>query len=208
VSRQVAARVAARYPTRFLRHYVRGKIASDPLYGAVFDRLRDTRDPILDVGCGAGFLAWYLRERGLTVPIRGVDHDEAKITMARRVADESMSFVRGDAGDAGEWSGTVLMLDLLHYLDSDRQRQMLERAASQATTVVVRDAINDGSWRYRMTYAQETFARAIGWLNVERLHFPTRETITTPFGEFSSEVVPLWGSTPFNNYLFVFRRTT
>jgi hypothetical protein len=142
------------------------------------------------------------------VQIRGIDHDVAKISMARRVADESMSFVRGDAGDAGEWSGTILMLDLLHYLDSDRQRQMLERAAAQATTVVVRDAVNDGSWRYRMTYAQEAFARAVGWLNAERLHFPTRETITAPFEGFASEVVPLWGRTPFNNYLFVFRRNT
>jgi SAM-dependent methyltransferase len=206
VSGEVAARVAARYPTRFLRHYVRGKIAGDPLYAAVFERLRDSRDPILDVGCGAGFLALYLRERGIAVPIRGIDHDGTKIAIASQVADESMSFVKGDARDAGQWSGTVLLLDLLHYLDAEQQRHMLERAASQAATVVVRDAVNDGSWRYRVTYAQEVLARAIGWLNVERLHFPTRDAITRPFVDFEAEVVPLWGRTPFNNYLFVFRR--
>jgi len=204
----VAARVAARYPTRFLRHYVRGKIASDPLYGAVFERLRDTRDPILDVGCGAGFLALYLRERGMTVHIRGIDHDGAKIEIARRVGDESVSFETGDARDAGEWSGTVLMLDLLHYFDSVQQRQMLESAAAHATTVIVRDAINDGSLRYRLTYAQESLARAIGWLKAERLHFATRESIVAPFAGFEAEVLPLWGRTPFNNYLFVFRRPT
>jgi SAM-dependent methyltransferase len=208
VSGDVAERVAARYPTRFLRHYVRGKISGDPLYGAVFERLRDSRDPILDVGCGAGFLALYLRERGISVPIRGIDHDGPKIAVACRVADESMSFVVGDARDAGEWSGTILMLDLLHYLDAEQQRQVLERAASRATMVVIRDAVNDGSWRYRMTYAQELLARAIGWLNADRLHFPTREAITGPFEGFESEVVPLWGRTPFNNYLFVFRRAT
>lgn len=208
MSRDVAARVAARYPTRFLRLYVRGKIGSDPLYRAVFEQLQDTRDPILDLGCGAGFLALYLRERGVTAPIRGIDHDAGKIAIARRVASDDMSFDTGDARDSGQWSGTVLMLDLLHYFDSAQQRRMLESAAANANRIIVRDAVNDGSWRYRLTYAQESLARAIGWLKAERLHFATREAIMTPFAGFVSEVVPLWGRTPFNNYLFVFTRST
>lgn len=202
----MAARVAGQYPTRFLRHYVRGKIASDPLYDAVFERLRETRDPILDVGCGAGVLALYLRERGVRTHIRGIDHDGAKIAIARRVGGESVSFEVGDARDAGNWSGTVLMLDLLHYFDSEEQRRLLENASRHANTIIVRDAVNDGSWRYRLTYAQESLARAIGWLKAERLHFATREAIAAPFEGFAAEVIPLWGRTPFNNYLFVFKR--
>lgn len=208
MSREVAARVAGRYPTRFLRYYVRSKIASDPLYDAVFERLRETCDPILDVGCGAGFLALYLRERGVTAHIRGIDHDGGKIAIARRAGGESVSFEIGDARDAGEWPGTILMLDLLHYFDSAAQRRLLANAAVHANTIIVRDAISDGSWRYRLTYAQESLARAIGWLKAERLHFAARETILAPFEGFASEVVPLWGRTPFNNYLFVFRRPT
>ena len=71
----IAARIAARFPSRFLRIYVRGKMSSDPLYSAVYERLRDRDEPILDVGCGAGLLALYLREHGHRAPIRGIDHD-------------------------------------------------------------------------------------------------------------------------------------
>jgi SAM-dependent methyltransferase len=203
----VATRVAARYPTRFLRHYARGKISGDPLYEAVFERLRGSTEPILDLGCGAGFLALYLRERGVTAPIHGIDHDAGKIAMAKQAAGEWMTFAEGDVRDQGDWPGTVLMLDLLHYFDLETQSRLLNRTAASATTLILRDAVNDGSWRYRVTYAQETFSRAIGWLQAERLHFATREAIVSPFAGFETEVVPMFGRTPFNNYLFVFRRS-
>jgi trans-aconitate methyltransferase len=198
--------IAARYPTRFLRHYARAKIDDDPLYDSVFERLRGSRDPILDLGCGAGFLALYLRERGVTAPILGIDHDAAKIAVARQVAGEAMRFEKGDVREAGAWSGTILMLDVLHYFDDPTQARLLEQAAAHATTVILRDAVNDGSWRYRATYAQESISRAVGWLKAERLHFATREAITAAFSEFTTEVVPQFRRTPFNNYLFVFRR--
>jgi hypothetical protein len=99
------------------------------------------------------------------------------------------------------------MLDVLHYLDDDGQRALLAEA-SKAKMVIIRDAVRDGTWRYRATYAQETFARAVRWLQADRLNFPRRETIVDAFHGFESEVVPLWGRTPFNNYLFVFRRAS
>ena len=55
--------------------------------------------------------------------------------------------------------GTVVLLDLLHYFTSDEQARILAAAAAHATTVIIRDAVRDGSWRYRMTYAQEMFSR-------------------------------------------------
>ena len=202
----MAARVAARYPTRFLRSYARGKISGDPLYDAVFTRLHGRDEPILDLGCGAGFLALYLRERGVTSPIHGIDHDAEKIAVARGVAGDGMTFECGDVRGLDAWPGTILMLDLLHYFDAATQARMLAQTAAHAATVILRDAVRDGSWRYRMTHAQESFSRAIGWLKAERLHFATRETIVGAFAGFRAEVLPMFGRTPFNNYLFVFRR--
>jgi len=54
--------------------------------------------------------------------------------------------------------------------------------------------------------AAELFARGVQWIHAERLHFPTRERIVSAFEGFDAEVMPLWGATPFNNYLFVFTR--
>lgn len=199
--------VAALYPGRSLRSYVRWKVKTDPVYGAVFERLRGTSDPIVDVGCGAGVLAAYLRARGFEAPVTGVDHDARKIAIARGLGLRDATFDIGDAG-AIDLSGTIVMLDLLHYFDAAAQASLLRRAAAASNLVIIRDAVRDGSWRYRATYAQEAFARAIRWLKAERLNFPSRETIVDAFAGFDAEIVPLWGRTPFNNYLFVFRRSS
>jgi SAM-dependent methyltransferase len=203
---ELADEVAARYPTRFLRIYVRAKIRTDPVYAAVFDRLRLSDEPLLDVGCGVGILPLYLRARGFTAAIHGVDHDERKIAIARTVMPDA-TFVTGDARAAMNHGGTVVLLDLLHYLTSREQTDILAAAAAHATTVIIRDALRDGSWRYRLTYAQEMFSRVVRWLRAERLHFPARGEVLDPFAGFVAEVVPLYGRTPFNNYLFVFRRS-
>src|SRR5207247_1223560 len=79
---EVARRVAALSPTRSVRMYVRWKIASDSVYDAVYQR---ARGPILDLACGAGVLAAYLRARGCDAPITGIDHDARKIEVAQRL---------------------------------------------------------------------------------------------------------------------------
>jgi SAM-dependent methyltransferase len=200
---EVARRVAALYPMRSLRMYVRWKIASDAVYDAVFQR---ARGPILDLGCGAGVLAAYLRARGCDAPITGIDHDARKIEVAQRLNLRDATFRIGDASSI-DTRDTVVMLDLLHYFDDDAQRALLAGAA-RSNLVIIRDAIRDGTWRYRATYAQETFARGVRWLKAERLNFPRRETIVEAFRGFDSEIIPLWGRTPFNNYLFVFKRAS
>ncbi|MBV8545297.1 MAG: hypothetical protein JO088_11180, partial [Acidobacteria bacterium] len=40
----VASRIAARYPSGFLRAYVRSKLRIDPVYAAVFERLSDNTE--------------------------------------------------------------------------------------------------------------------------------------------------------------------
>lgn len=201
----VAHRIAARYPTAFLRAYVRAKVRIDPVYAAVFERIGGSTDAVLDVGCGVGILAAYLRTRGFAAPIRGMDHDERKVAVAGSVVRDA-TFEVADARSATATGGTVVLLDLLHYFRSGDQNAILASAAN-AATVIIRDAIRDGSWRYRLTYAQETFSRAVRWLRAERLHFLMRDEIVRPFAKFEAEVVPLYGRTPFNNYLFVFRRS-
>jgi trans-aconitate methyltransferase len=194
----------AQYETRFLRNYARSKLATDPLYAAVAERLRGTTGTIADIGCGIGLMAAYLRNEGFLQPIIGVDHDEAKIAQARR-AVPSAAFAVGDARDAIPNVSSVLLLDVLHYFDDEEQSRILADA-SRADLVIIRDALSDGTWRYRMTKLAEMFARGVRWTKAERLNFPTRERIVSAFDGFTSEITPMWGATPFNNYLFVFRK--
>ncbi|HEX3108791.1 MAG TPA: class I SAM-dependent methyltransferase [Thermoanaerobaculia bacterium] len=201
--------IAARYDTLFLRWYARSKLATDPLYDAVAKRLRGHPYPVVDIGCGIGLMAFHLREQGFAQPITGIDHDAMKIAEASRAAYDGIRFTTGDARDAIPVGSSVLLLDVLHYFDAAEQSGILEnvaRAVPPGGVAIIRDAVRDGSWRYRATYAAELFARGIHWIRAERLEFPMQDRIVSAFDGFDAEVTPLWGSTPFNNYLFVFTK--
>lgn len=208
-----AQSIADRFGSRWLKSYVRRKIQWDPVYAAARRVLAGSTLPILDVGCGVGLLAFYLRESGFQQDLVGIDTDGEKIATAREIAPSfpgRLEFIHGDATrDLGGFEGNVALLDVLHYLTDEQQRVLLAECANRVApggAMIIRDCIRDGSLRYRLTWLEETFARTIGWLRVPRLNFPTRETLTAPFKGFTSEISPLWGKTPYNNYLIVFRR--
>jgi len=199
------ADVAALFDSRFLRNYARSKLARDPVYAAVASRLPEL--PLLDLGCGVGLLALSLRQRGFRAPVTGIDHDPRKIEAASKARGADTLVRVGDVRDPIDFQGSVALLDVLHYFSDDDQQRILRNAASCVApggVAIIRDAVRDGSWRYRATYIEETFARSIGWLRGERLNFPTRESIVAAFDGFAAEIVPMWGRSPFNNYLFVF----
>jgi len=205
--------IAKRFRGRFLQGYVRGKLRGDPVYSAVFSRFRDVPGPVLDIGCGIGLLGQIVREGGLALEVVGIDFDERKIAAANEATEgiEGLRFELGDARKRREFAGSVVLLDLLHYFRDDEQREILENAASYARpadVVIIRDCINDGSWRYRATWLEETFATSLGWLRGERLNFPTADSICSVFRQrgFDEEIVPMWGRTPFNNHLLTFRK--
>ncbi len=211
----VEERVARQFRSRFLRSYSRSKLRNDPAYNAVLQHLETVSTPLYDIGCGIGLLEFFLRENGWTAPITAIDHDQRKIASAQEVATHyrDLSFWSGDARDPVPHGFSVAALDVLHYFTETEQQAILDSIADAVApggVVLIRDAVRDSSMRYRMTAIQERFSRAIRWLKAERLHFPTREMVEGPFRSrgFAVEVTPLWGATPFNNYLFVFRRPT
>jgi 2-polyprenyl-3-methyl-5-hydroxy-6-metoxy-1,4-benzoquinol methylase len=213
MSDAAAARVAEQLPTRFLRGYAGGKLRSDPVYRATANALAGRPHPLFDIGCGIGLLQFYLRENGFSQPMIGVDHDAKKVDVARSLGERygTLNFIAGDARAAIPSGHNITALDVLHYFTEAEQRALVHAIADAVPAggvAVIRDAIRDGSIRYRMTAMQEMFSRAIRWLKAERLNFPTRELIMRPFLDrgFTVQITPAWGGTPFNNYLFVCSR--
>lgn len=209
----VERRIAQLFPSPFLRSYSRSKLRTDPVYRGVLERLRGVSTPLYDIGCGVGLLEFFLRENGWSAPITGIDHDAGKIATATAIARayDGVAFRTGDARDAVPQGVSVAALDVLHYFTAEEQQGIVTKIAAAVApggVAVIREAIRDGSMRYRVTALQERFSRAVRWLKAERLHFPEREEVERPFraAGFEVEVTPLWGATPFNNYLFVFRR--
>ena len=210
-----AMRAAQRFRhKRVLYGYAKGKTQWDPAYAAVAELLRASDRPLLDIGCGVGLLAAYLRESGCRQPILGIEPDEEKVRVAvERVggAYPLLELQTGDARALPEFSGDIVMLDVLHYMAPDAQRSVLEQIASRVCPggrALIRTTFRDGSWRYYATMVEEAFVRLSGWIRGGRCHFPTREEVTAPFHgpQWKTTVTPMWGRTPFNSHLVEARR--
>lgn len=209
--RDAARRIAALYTSRWIGGYAYWKIRIDPVYAAVAAHLRGRGEPVVDVGCGVGILPFYLREHGFEAPIAGFDFDERKIAAARAAAKRyrAIDFVVADARAPLPSGHHVVVLDVLQYVDRASRHRILTAAARVAPpggVVIVRAGIRDRSWRYRTTAAVDRLAHVIRWMKTDRIEFSTRDEIVAPFAGFDMEVTPLWGRTPFNNYLFVFTK--
>jgi 2-polyprenyl-3-methyl-5-hydroxy-6-metoxy-1,4-benzoquinol methylase len=209
------ARVATRFSKPWLRGYVRGKLRRDRIYQAAFELMGTSAEPILDVGCGVGLLAFYLRERACRQPVLGLDLDRRKIRYGAQIAADGYRGVDLRFHDVGktvpEFSGNVVLFDVLHYLPPARQYALLMRLAdcvAPGGLLVIRDCPREPGARYFLTLMAEKMAQAISWNINSALHFPSRASIENVFGaaEFDRESRPLWGKSPFNNHLFIFRR--
>jgi SAM-dependent methyltransferase len=210
---EIIARIARAFPSRFLRGFARGKLRSDPVYRASFARLGDSELPLLDVGCGFGLHAFFLRECGYQGRIVGMDTDEKKIAAGQAIAASGYAAIElrvGDGAALPEFAGNVALLDVLHYFPADAQPGLLAELARRVAPggwCIIRTTPRDGSWRARATRLGEWFGR-LTWRTRAPVAFPTLESVAAAFpaSEFTHEVRPLWGRTPFNSWLLAFRR--
>ncbi len=211
----IIERIARRYPSRWLQGYVRGKIRTDPAYRIALSALRDSQLPVLDIGCGMGFLAFFLRECGFVPHIIGVDFDALKIANAQEIAHAhyaNLDFRLEDAAAMHDFLGNVVLLDVLQYLSPEKQYQLLgllPRLIAPGGQCIIRATPKDDSWRFRFTEWDDRAMHAIRWIKSPALHYLSKDEITKAFllPGFRSEVRPLWGKTPFNSHLFVFERS-
>ena len=200
-------------PSRWHFYYTRSKLHTDPLYDGVCAALRDTHAPVLDLGCGIGLLAHCLRGLGLTQPYLGVDNDMGKIELAQQVMQRAqLHDVQFDTVNLAQHfpahRGSVVLLDVLQYLPPTMQQACLEQACRCITPgarLVIRTGLSDPGWRSTVTRAADLAARAIRWMNTGPKQYPTREQLTAAFAQHGlrGQFQPLWGNTPFNNWLVV-----
>jgi len=204
---QRAAEPYRRWPS--LYHYGRSKMRIDPAYAAVGEALAESSLPLHDLGCGAGFLAAYLRECGLDFPILGSDLSARKIGIAQAVLPRRYPEVRfrvlNAARPPAAPRGNVVALDLLHYFSNEEQAAALRawsRLVAPGGRLLVRTTLREANWRYLATLIEEGWVRLSGWITGGPCNFPRRELLERVLAEcgMAVEIRPLWGRTPFNSY--------
>ena len=212
---ELPKKLAAPFPGVWDRTYVASKVKTDPLYGAVFDELSGSALPLLDLGCGLGLLAFYLRECGLGFQIHGVDYDSRKIASARKASaalkHSDLAFDTHDARQGlPEHSGNVTILDILQFFTPEEQEKLLGLAASRVAPggkLVIRSGLRDSSRRFKVTVFCDYLAKFTFWMKAAPTHYPSGEEferILSPHGKVG--ISPLWGGTPFNNHLIVLEK--
>lgn len=228
--RRLAAAASHRYnpADAFARHFARGKLRGDPVFQHLLEQgLLPSGGAILDLGSGQGVLETLLlaaRESGVRgewpadwppppAPraMRGIDLVERDVNRARHACEGHAQFIVGDIRDTDFGrADAVVILDVLHYIDFDEQRAVLERvkkALHEGGVLLLRVAQVSRGWRYRYTTTVDRIVMAVRGHRLPRLwNRPLAEwlQLLEALG-FSVEVRPMSQGTWFANALVVAR---
>jgi 2-polyprenyl-3-methyl-5-hydroxy-6-metoxy-1,4-benzoquinol methylase len=215
-SSRIAERISSYCGGLWLPHYTSCKLRTDPLYGGVYHELKGSGFPLLDIGCGLGILAMYLRERGWKNVVMGFDYDANKIKGGLRMlatgAYEGIQLRQGDARRGlPEHRGDVAILDILQFFDDAEKTTLLKSAAARVApggTLIIRSGLYEKSLRFYTTLAGDMFAKLTFWMKSAPVHYPTGEFFRSMLEAegLEVEIRPFWGKTPFNNYLILAKR--
>ena len=222
-------RAAARFRAsgRHAYFFSRGKLRGDPVFAAL---LRDghiaSRARIVDLGCGLGVLPALLaaaEEQAASWPahwapapsnwtLHGFDLRHSAIDVGRRALSDLGQRVQLAVSDMRTAplpaSDVVVMLDVLHYIDSTSQQALLARvhsALAPGGSLLLRVADAAPTWRFRATWAVDwsvSFARNCRWPRLEFRPLAEWIGLLKSIG-FMVTAQPMSNGTPFANVLLV-----
>ena len=193
--------------------YVTWKLRLDPIFKGI-DSAVPPIGQILDAGCGYGQMSNTLALQSSQRTVIGVDRDERKIEIARCAA-RTLSNAHFEVGDLLEWqyppSDCVLLIDVLHYWNPEKQQQIIAKAAAclrENGILIFREGLASSSLAHRLVHFGERWST---WTGQNRrgdgLFFQDRDFYLKNFqrhGLSLQKEVPEWG--PGSNSVLILKR--
>lgn len=154
------------YKGPVLEWYMRIKTRLEKNYQP-FHELLPVQGRILDIGCGYGFMSYMLSFTSPQREVTGIDYDEEKIETANHCFSKKdrINFVHSDVmGFVFEKYDAIILADMLHYLQPEEQKQLVEKCISNLNPggmVVIRDGDKDKEEHHKRTKLTEFFSTRV-----------------------------------------------
>jgi SAM-dependent methyltransferase len=215
---------------RFAYYFARGKLRSDPVYRAILERgLLVGRARVLDLGCGQGLLAAWLRAaercyesgswplawppapralstRGIELMARDVERARSALGAASEVSQADIRNTAFGSVDA------VVILDVLHYMTPQAQLEVLRRVrAALPLRGLLLLRVGDAGSGLRFRYGQwsDRLVMRLRGHSIAVTHCRSVAQWCSVLREcgFDSEAKPMSRGTPFANVLLIAHAT-
>ena len=179
-----------------------------------YNELIGDRKRILDVGCGYGYLSFFLHYKNEERVITGIDYDGDKIEIAENGYNKTgtLRFVSQDimAFDLGT-QDVIFLNDLLHYLSKEKQRILLDRCAAAMAPdglLFIRDGITDLTNKHQNTQKTEALSTGLFAFNrkTDDFHFFSSQDIRDFAARYRFGYEMQEHSANTSNVLFVLRK--
>lgn len=152
-----------------------------------YNKLIGDRKTIYDIGCGYGYLSYFLHFTSPKREIKGIDYDQEKIDVAQACLSrtDNIQFSQGDVNDIiFEPADCFIFNDVLHYMSAESQEKVLKNCLEKLHSnglIIIRDGVTDLNERHNKTKLTERFSTQILGFNkkVEEFHFFSTEFIRT-----------------------------
>ncbi|TDE10292.1 trifunctional MMPL family transporter/lysophospholipid acyltransferase/class I SAM-dependent methyltransferase [Dyadobacter psychrotolerans] len=168
-----------------LEWYFKAKWKLEANNFSYYNALIEDRKKILDVGCGYGYLSFFLHYKNENRLITGIDYDEDKITIAENGYNKTanLRFLYADVMTTQIGEQDVIFLnDILHYLSAEKQLNLLKNCAQALNPdgiLFIRDGITDLKEKHINTKRTEALSTGLFSFNkkTDEFHFFSSDDI-------------------------------
>ena len=119
---------------------------------------------IYDLGCGYGYLSYFLFLRNEQRIIKGFDYDEEKVSVAQSayLKNDQINFESGDIVTVHpENADAIILADVLHYLSDEAQLKVLnnyKNGLKENGILLIRDGVKNEGQEHEWTKKSEKWS--------------------------------------------------